>query len=331
MARSVNRLSRFVQAVGSSPVFVGIDVHKRSYSIALLSPADGLIETYTHPADVESFTAQLTKLGLTITAIAYETGPTGFTLARRLIAEGFKTIVAAASRIPRGGAAEAKSDRIDATKLARYLSSGLLSSVAIPTEEQEGYRALVRRRKRLAEVRAKCKQRIKGYLLFLGIREPASLTHWTKSWANDLMTLGLDDCNQLTMASYVRELQTWTEELRLLDRHIADATKRLHPERFQRLTAVDGVGEIAATTFLSEIFMPDRFRRKEEIASYLGLAPVVHRSGDGPVRAKLRSAPNSGPWASGVCGHCSSKLLGNGRGATKRPSACSSITSVNLK
>ena len=45
---------------------------------------------------------------------------------------------------------------------------------------------------------------------------------------------------------------------------------------------------MVATTFLTEIFSPERFHRAEEVSSYVGLAPVVRRSGSGPVRARLR-------------------------------------------
>jgi transposase len=48
------------------------------------------------------------------------------------------------------------------------------------------------------------------------------------------------------------------------------------------------VGEIVATTFAAEVFRPGRFRRPEEVASYLGLAPVVRQSGGGKTRAKIR-------------------------------------------
>lgn len=83
--------------------------------------------------------------------------------------------VVAASRIPRGYAAAAKNDRLDGVKLASYFARGLLRSFAIPTVEQEGYRALVRRRKRIAESRGKIKQKIKGFLLASGIAEPQSI------------------------------------------------------------------------------------------------------------------------------------------------------------
>ncbi len=59
----------------------------------------------------------------------------------------FKVSVIASSRIPHNYAAVAKPDRQDAMKLAICFTRELLHSVAIPTVEQEGYRALLRRRK----------------------------------------------------------------------------------------------------------------------------------------------------------------------------------------
>ena len=62
----------------------------------------------------------------------------------------------------------------------------------------------------------------------------------------------------------------------------------MYLERYGRLTQVAGVGEVVATTFLAEFFAPERFNRSEELTSYLGLAPVVRRSGEGRARARLR-------------------------------------------
>lgn len=288
MARVSSRLSKFCQSVGSSPVFVGVDVHKRTFSVALFDPLNGNVESFTTPADVSVFVQQFSQLPIAVAAFAYETGPTGFGLARALIDSGFRVVVAAGSRIPREVAASAKTDRMDALKLARYLASGLLKSIAIPTPEQEGYRALVRHRKRISELRAKCKQRIKSLLLSLGIPEPDSVKHWAKNASQDLLALSVDQYARSVFASLVRELEAHNDELKLLDAQILVATRQLHQPAFERLCSVPGVGGVAASTFLSEIFFPERFHRAEEVASYLGLAPVVNRSGGGPARARLR-------------------------------------------
>ncbi len=288
MSRKSERIRRFAASVGEEPVFVGVDVHKRTYSVALFCATDGQTETWNCPADEAGLAGQLRGLGCHIEQVVYETGPTGFSLCRALRAAGFNASVAAATRIPRGAAASAKSDRIDATKLATYLARGLLRPVAVPTIEEEGYRALVRRRKRVGESRAKVKQKIKSLLLATGIAEPPSLKKWVKTAAADLAALELDPGHDGALASLIREYRFLQEEHLCLRREVRVATQRLHRERYARLTQVGGVGEVVATTILAEIFAPERFNRAEELTSYLGLAPVVRRSGDGPARARLR-------------------------------------------
>ena len=262
-----------------------MDVHKRTYSVALFCVTDGQVESWNCPADEAGLVEQLRRLGCRIEHIVYESGPTGFSLCRALRDAGFKASVIAASRIPSGAAAVAKSDRINATKLAIYCARGLLRPIAIPTIEDEGYRALVRRRKRLAETRAKLKQKIKGFLLAKGVDEPPSSKKWLRAVTHDLAALPLVSGQDSTLASMLREYRFLQEEHRVLRREIRKATQRLHPERYARLTQV---GEVVATTFLAEIFAPERFDRAEEVTSYLGLAPVVRRSGNGPARAWLR-------------------------------------------
>ncbi|WP_291726598.1 transposase [Leisingera sp. F5] len=179
MVKKATRISRFVAAVEDRPAYVGLDVHEKTYSVALFEPVDGVVETDTCPSGEEALAEQLTGLRCQIAHVVYESGPTGLALARALERAGLAVSVIAASRIPRGYSAAAKSDQLDAVRLANYFARGLLRPIAIPAIEQEGYRALVRRRKRIAESRGKIKQKIKGFLLASGIEEPASLQKWS--------------------------------------------------------------------------------------------------------------------------------------------------------
>ncbi|SPF30209.1 IS110 family transposase [Pontivivens insulae] len=163
MVKKATRVSRFVAAVEDQPIVVGLDVHKKTCSVALFSKEDGLVESHTCPAGEAALAHQLAELAINIEHIVYESGPTGFALSRVLTAAGFDVSVISASRIPRGYAAAAKNDRLDALKLATYYARGLLRPIAIPSVEQEGYRALVRPRKRIAESRGKIKHKIKGF------------------------------------------------------------------------------------------------------------------------------------------------------------------------
>lgn len=164
----------------------------------------------------------------------------------------------------------------------------MLCSIAVPTIEQEGYRALVRRRKRIAESRGKIKQKIKGFLLASGIDEPHSIQKWSLAASADLTAPDVPPQHHMALASMVREYLFLLSENKMLRAEIRKGTKRMHPDPFKRLTSVVGVGETAASNFLAELFSPERFYRPEEVTSYLGLAPVVSQSGGSAARARIR-------------------------------------------
>ena len=74
--------------------------------------------------------------------IAYEAGPTGYGLARRLRSEGYDCVVIAPAKTPRASSDRVKTDRRDAMKLATFLRSGHLTEVRVPTPEEEALRGL---------------------------------------------------------------------------------------------------------------------------------------------------------------------------------------------
>jgi transposase len=289
MARvSVAGIRTFVEGCRDKAVHVGVDVHKRSYSVALLR-SDGAWKEWTAPSSPKALETTLLPLRSWIRAVVYEAGPTGFGLARRLIRAGIPVIVAAPSRIPRPVAATSKTDRLDGRKLAEYAASGMLRPIAVPSEEEEGFRALVRRRHRLTDSIRHAKQRLRGLLLQFGIPEPAGIEHWGKTAVEELKHLSLPPGADTTRDSLLRELAFLVQEREAVEENLRRTCRAPeHEERVRALKTVPGVGEIVATTFAAEVFRPGRFRRPEEVASYLGLAPVVRQSGGGKARAKIR-------------------------------------------
>ncbi len=49
MVKKATRISRFFTAAEDRPIYVGLGVHKRTYSVALFNSEDGTVETYTCP------------------------------------------------------------------------------------------------------------------------------------------------------------------------------------------------------------------------------------------------------------------------------------------
>jgi transposase len=81
-------------------VHIGVDVHKATYHVALLSDRRGLVATWVQPARPELLAERLTPLREAIAQVVYEAGPTGFALVRRLRADGFRAEVIAPAKTP---------------------------------------------------------------------------------------------------------------------------------------------------------------------------------------------------------------------------------------
>jgi transposase len=288
MARySLSALQSFLAIHQSEPFWIGVDVHKRSYHIALLR-VDHKTFTFTSQASPEAFVEQIQQFNIPIAGVAYEAGPTGFSLARALLAEEIPVTVAAPSKIPRSVSTGAKTDRLDCLKLAHYAAKGLIRPIAIPTAEEEARRALLRRRHQLVDKVRQCKQRIKGFLLYHDCKETDAIRNWRFDCEEQLAALPLLPEGRLTMESHLRELRFLKQELS----EVADQLESLnrqpaHRPVIQSLTSVPGVGKVVATTFHLELFRPERFQRGDEVASYLGLAPTVRHSGEKTPRGYL--------------------------------------------
>lgn len=277
--RSVASLEQFVEGFKAHPFVVGIDVHKRSLSVALLR-VDGKVHTFVCPADPQGLLKLIERLGVNVSLMAQEAGPTGYGLARSFQSKGVKAIVAAPSRIPRSVAPGAKCDRLDCIRLANLAARGMLKSIAIPTEEEQALRCLLRRRHSIVDAVRRAKQRIKSMLLLLGVKEPEGLSHWKREAIETLCEIPLKPSALLTLESHLRELEFHTQELRRVEAELYALPQTSSQARsIRHLKTVPGVGPVVATTFAMEVFRATRFKRAEELASYLGLAPMVHHSG----------------------------------------------------
>jgi len=131
-------------------IWVGVDVHKLSYAVMVLS-SNGIRHNFTTPANNQGLIKQFMDRGIRITQLAYEAGPTGFGLYRACTAAGINAMVVATSRIPRTPGKTAKTDKADSAKLAEYLAKGLLKSIEVPSEAQEAVRSKSRRRSKISQ------------------------------------------------------------------------------------------------------------------------------------------------------------------------------------
>jgi transposase len=262
-------------------VHVGVDVHKASYSVALFSDRRGLITTWVQPARPEVLLERLRPLREGIARVVYEAGPTGFTLARRLLAEGFKAQVIAPSKLLAPVGPEAKSDRLDCRRLARLSAKDLLHSVRVPTEQEEADRQVLRLREQLVRKTRSVRSQIKSFLLQHGIAEPAGLGHWSKASVAVLRGLALLPELRFCLDLLLDELAHAQEQVKCVTvrlKGLAEADR--HRKAVAVMSSVPGVGVLTAAAFRLELPEPKRFDHEGQVARMAGLAPQVRQSGE---------------------------------------------------
>ena len=243
---------------------IGLDVHARSVRAAAIDVVTGELVEARLPAVNDEVVAWVAGIGRDHgpVAVAYEAGPTGFGLARRLAAAGVAVTVAAPSKILRPAGDRVKTDARDAMLLARLLRMDELVPVRVPTVTQESARDLVRARDDARVELMAARHRLSKLLLRRGIVYEAGKDAWTgvhDAWLRRVRRDGLEDAGPGTLAAFDAAYDAVTTVLARRDRLDQDILAM-------------------AAALAVEVGDWDRFTGRT-IASYLGLVPSEHSSG----------------------------------------------------
>lgn len=279
-----------------SKIYLGLDVHKDSISIAVAEPGRAparLIGRTAH--DVSKLLKVLSKVGVPEQLhIVYEAGPTGFGLQRALTARGYLCQVIAPSQIPRRAGDRVKTDSRDSIQLAECSRAGQLSSVWIPDPEDEAIRDLSRAREDAVGSRTQLRQQLKSFLLRHDIRYTGK-TAWCGAYYRWLGTLNFGPgAAQTAFTEY------W-QAVTAADERVERLTKALQASvvgwRFESvvgaLQALRGVATITAIGLVAEIGDLSRFEHPRKLMGYLGLTPSEHSSGERTVRGSITKVGNA--------------------------------------
>ena len=155
---------------------IGLDVHKNSIVVATASEDGSPPQHYgkwggSTLCSQRGLVKLCKKFGVEKDEIriAYEAGPTGFVLVRRLLQLGYDCIVVAPSEVPGKAGERVKTDKRDARKLARLLRAGELEAIHIPEPQDEAVRDLCRARTDASDALARAKQQLG---MFDSLRSP---------------------------------------------------------------------------------------------------------------------------------------------------------------
>lgn len=268
----------------SSKLFIGIDVHKRSWKIYTSTDLfDGSGCSIPPDAYVLKKYVDRHYKGYKVYCV-YESGCCGFSHHRLFVSFGWHSMVTNPADIHRPSKAQfQKTDKIDARLLCRELKDGRLTGIHVPKVEREQLRCLFRRRNELIKLMRKAKTQIWMQLLYLGIKIPAEFdnSHWSHNFRDWLKALKFD------YATMDYCLATRLETFHFLDKQIRNVSTTLraycrkhYKKDYYLLRSVPGVGGIVACGIICELGDLRRFKNFKQLASYVGLIPSMRQSGD---------------------------------------------------
>jgi transposase len=294
----------------STTLYVGMAVHNDSIAVAYVArdhdaQVIDLGTIGTRQADIDQLIRQL-HAKATHLVFVYEAGPCGSWLYRYLRKKGYVCWVVAPSLSPKKAGDRVKTDGRAAVPLARFMRSGDLTPVDVPTVEDEAIRDLCRAREdAVADLKA-AKFRLQACLLRHDIRYTGQAT-WGPAhlrWLSEVVCP--TPAQQSVFQAYVRAVTEHTERLQRLEQELQAHVKswRLHPV-VEALQALRGGQLTGAVTTVAELGDLTRFEHPRQLMKYLGLIPSEDSPGERRRQGALTKAGNTharralveGAWA----------------------------------
>jgi len=272
---------------------LGIDVHRKSWSAASCLRKEILFRHRQDPS-IEVLLKVLQRRGLDAsnTRIAYEVGPTGYGLYDELTERGFEVFVVSPAHTPRAPADRVKTDSRDCRDLALKLEAGMLKGISVPTPEERSVRDLVRTRRQLVEKRSALLQMIKSKLLFIGV-DYGTHRSWTRRYREYLVGLALPLGHRKAIDHLIEVIDVFTAQIKETEEELCVLfldSKYAAPCAL--LESIPGIGSRGAAVILAEIRDIGRFATADRFASYLGLTPMEHSSGETIRRGRITRQGN---------------------------------------
>ena len=232
-----------------STVYVGMDVHKDSFSLCC----------YTNEKEKAEFPQKVdghySKVINCIEAMrfhygddalficGYEAGCLGFTLYHQLTDHNVKCVILApTTMLQQKGKKKVKTDKRDAALIARCLAHHDYASVHIPTEQDEQTKEYIRMRDDHKLALKKVKQQILSFCLRHNYRFYGTTNHWTQAHLKWLRSLKPEGLYAEILQEYLLTYDNLTDKLERFDKRIEElASNETYQENVHKLSCFIGV------------------------------------------------------------------------------------------
>lgn len=265
-------------------LYIGIDIHKRSWRIYT---ATDLFwgKQFTCKPDPCELKKWVDKYFADHEVhCTYEAGCCGYSAYRTFVSYGWQAMVVNPADVARTNKSQyQKTDSIDAQLLCRELRDGRLRGITVPDRQREALRCLFRRRNDLVKDFRVIKSTILMQLLYLGIHIPEQHdnSNWTHAFRDWIKELKLDYSTvDFSLKNRLEHFEYLDGQIRTVSNELRKYCRQHYKEDYYLLKSIPGIGGIVACGILSELGDLRRFKNMKQLSSYVGLIPSIRQSGD---------------------------------------------------
>lgn len=284
----------------NSIVYVGMDVHKESYTVCCYSyDTDKVAYKQTLPPDYRLILKYMEKVrtryeGEITFVCGYEAGCLGYSLYHQLKDHAVDCRILAPTTMGITNTHRVKTDKRDAANIARCLAFHTYSEVYVPDDEDNAVKEYIRMRDDQKLMLKKIKQQILAFVLRKGLRFEGGKTYWTIAHMKWLRNLGLTGLDKETLSEYLITYDYLTEKIQRLDSRIEDlASGERYEEKVKKMGCLLGIKTHTALSMAVEVGDFGRFEKAPKFAAFLGLVPSEDSSSENIRRYSITKAGNS--------------------------------------
>ena len=289
LAEKEERKERSMGKTEEGKVYVGVDLHKLQMTVCVEQEGTGEIllkgEYKTDAEGYDRLSGELHRIeeetGDAI-AIAVEATGNARYFKNRMEREGFEVVVVNTNKFKVITMSTKKTDQHDAATLAYYLSKGMLPESHLCDQTSEEIRRMLKTRSILVSSMVKVKNQIHGMMLGNGIETKAAQLQSKKKrqeLIQDLADHGYTQFTAMSLQVTLDIVDGISEQIKAVEKQIREMIEE--DETVELLMTVPGIGFINAATIAAYTKDIERFEHDfKRFASYLGIVPGVHNSGD---------------------------------------------------
>jgi transposase len=270
--------------------FIGLDLHKRSLEVCILSEKGSVLARHSVTCERLALKRFAEKHLEETDKLAVEATTNTWAVADILRPYVAAIVVGNPLQIKVIAQAKVKTDKIDAEVLANLLRCDFLPDVWNPDPVTQKLRHLTGVRSALVADRTRLKNRIHSILagLLTVLPEGGLFTEKGLNWVRKLK---LSDDARSTIDRFLKLYSAVETELESLDVELR--TLAYHDDRVRLLMTLPGVAHGVALTLIAALGDISRFRDGDHAASYLGLTPIVRQSAGKCYRGSITKAGSS--------------------------------------